>query len=118
MGITETASPIVTTIAAHFGPSSAMAQSEPKRVAPSTRARPRRKRESGRCSLARRVSSDSKKRICHNSAPATASSIAITDWKYRTGTSMPCEYRRADRLALVAAVAAVERMLGRLPTER
>jgi hypothetical protein len=31
---------------------------------------------------------------------------------------MPFEYRRADRLALVAAVATVERMLGRLPTER
>jgi hypothetical protein len=79
----ETESPTVTATAAHFGPSSAMAHNDSNMVRPSTSARPSRSRESGTRSASRRFASpDSKYRICQRSAPVTASSIAITDWKY------------------------------------
>ena len=81
--MSETARPTVTRSAAHFGPSSAIAHNEPNTVAPRTSARPTRNRGSGSfLPSARTVSRGSKKRICHSNAPVTASSIAITDWKY------------------------------------
>ena len=77
----------MTASAAHLGPSSAIAHNDPNTVMPMTRARPSRSRASGRGSPSGLLF-DSKKRICQSSAPVTANSIAITDWKYWTGTSM------------------------------
>jgi hypothetical protein len=82
IGTSDTASPIVTTTAAHFGPSSAIDHNDPNIVAPRTRARATRRRASGSGSPSRRAAFDSKKRICHKRAPLTANSIAMTDWKY------------------------------------
>jgi hypothetical protein len=80
--MSEIASPTVTASAAHLGPSSAIAHKDPNKVAPRTSASPTLRRASGRLSRSRRFASlGSKKRICHSNAPATASSIAITDWK-------------------------------------
>jgi len=80
--MSETARPTVTASAAHFGPSSAIAHNDPNTVAPRTSAMPTRNRGSGRSlSSARALVFESKKRICQSSAPVTASSIAMTDWK-------------------------------------
>ena len=60
IGTSDTASPIVTASAAHFGPSSAIAHNDKNTVAPMTTARPTRSRASGRGSPSRRAVLDSK----------------------------------------------------------
>jgi len=69
-----------------------LAHNDTYSAAPKTRAKPSRIRASGRGSLSRRAVPDSKKRICHKRAPAMASSNAMTDWKYCTGTLMPPQF--------------------------
>jgi hypothetical protein len=76
------AMPVVTRVAASASPPSAIAHNDPNRVAPKTRMKTSWSRGSGNCSLPRGAPlSRSKKRISHSSVPATASSIAIVDWK-------------------------------------
>jgi hypothetical protein len=76
----EIARPMVTAIAGHREPpSSTIAHNDPNRVAPKMRAMRIRSRVSG--SSRRAVLSESKKLISQSSAPVTANSIAMTDWK-------------------------------------
>jgi hypothetical protein len=86
IGSTDTASPTVTPIAANVSPSFAIPHNEPNTVAPKHQGEREPQTRIGPM-LLRAVALDSKKRTCHSNAAATASSIAMTDWKYRTGTS-------------------------------
>src|SRR5262245_6070000 len=82
------ATPSVTALAVKAPASWAIAHSEPNSVAPRTTAKMSRSRGSESCSgSCLVVPRGSKKRICQSSAPATANSIAIVDWKNWTGTS-------------------------------
>src|SRR5262245_10213840 len=82
------ATPSVTALAVNEPASWAIAHSEPNRVAPRIAAKMSRSRGSESCSGSCPVlPRGSKKRISQRSAPATASSIAIVDWKNWTGTS-------------------------------